>query len=622
MSLKVNGVSLNQSSFWVPQNELMVITCFAWDARPKVNLSWVINDHDRIYTQTNVTEGDRSTYNSTSLLEHTPTSENETIICYGNSVTSSEYNVGVSLYTYVFPELYITLNGERVEKKYVNSGENLNVTCHAVGARPTTLLSFNDRNEVVTELPPPSTSTSTSRISFLLIKRLEEETITCTSTQGRESESDLTTFVTVTVTVSDESTTQTTTAAEFDYLQWAIPSFAALLTCFVVFCTYKITIKIRASMSANLSTDADTTPAGTTQLQLNTLPADQSLLQKPPQGTLQHKQKSDLPSIPSEESNSIHSSGSESNYYSAAKVGGAKDRIFSANEFCILLSIKEGTIYNRWMGTIKISSDVKKCAVLTTIAEGVTKKKIIHWDAFVKRTLDLPKTDHLTKIDGIGVDKTTLYLITEHTVCETLDSRLTFDPSSQSSPFSVSDVMKHIASILEGLECLQSFGFLHPGLSTKKILYTKEGICKLYDFCLAEDAPKIVALKKTQVKTFTLNQFPPESYFRNEYTAESDVWTTAVVIWEILSSGESPFPVDEDIKPCQDVKAPMLTWPQNYLQLRNLILFDCWSQTCSLRPTIHHLRESFKAIFETLVENSFYEIPLSELYIPMSGTTN
>ncbi|PIK57142.1 putative tyrosine kinase receptor Cad96Ca [Apostichopus japonicus] len=527
----------------------MVITCFAWDARPKVNLSWVINDHDRIYIQTNVTEGDRSTYNSTSLLEHTPTSENETIICYGNSVTSSEYNVGVSLYTYVLPELYITLNGERIEKEYVNSGENLNVTCHAVGARPTTLLSFNDRNENVTELPP-TTSTSTSRISFLLIKRLEEETITCTSTQGRGGESDLTKYVMVTVTVSGESTTQSAIIAdrqttglsysEFDYLQWAIPSIATLLICFVVFCTYKITMKIR-------------------------------VLQKPLQGTLQHKQKSDLPSIPSEESNSIHSSGSESNYYSAAKVGGAKDRIFSANEFCILLSIKEGTIYNRWMGTIKISSDVKKCAVLTTIAEGVTKKKIIQWDAFVKRTLDLPKTDHLTKIDGIGVDKTTLYLITEHTVCETLDSRLTFDPSSQSSPFSVSDVMKHIASILEGLECLQSFGFLHPGLSTKKILYTKEGICKLYDFCLAEDAPKIVTLKKTQVKTFTLNQYPPESYFRNEYTAESDVWTTAVVIWEILSSGESPFPVDEDIKPCQDVKAPTLTWPQNYLQLSNTV---------------------------------------------------
>ncbi|PIK33146.1 hypothetical protein BSL78_30039, partial [Apostichopus japonicus] len=178
------------------------------------------------------------------------------------------------------------------------------------------------------------------------------------------------------------------------------------------------------------------------------------VLQNPLQGSLQNKQKSDLPSIPSDESNSIHSSGSESNYYSAAEERGAKDRIFSESEFCILLTLKVGTIYNRWMGTIRMSSDVNKCAVLTTIAEGVMKKNTINWNAFVKRTLDLPTTDRLTRIEGIAVDK---------------------------------------------------------------------------------NASKIVALKKTQMDTVSFNQFPPESFFRNEYTAESDVWSTAVVIWEILS---------------------------------------------------------------------------------------
>ncbi|PIK43968.1 putative vascular endothelial growth factor receptor 1 [Apostichopus japonicus] len=547
MSLKINEFPLNQSYVWVPQYELMVITCFAWEARPKMNLSWVINNLDRIYTKTNVTEGDTQIYNSKSLLHYRPTQENEKISCYGNSVTSSEYHVGVSLYTYVFPQLYITLNGERTDKKYVSAGENLAVICHADGARPTAVLSFIDRNEVVTEMTP--TTNTSRRISFVLIKPLKEENITCTSTQRRDSERDLKTVVTVTVHLFG-----------FGYLQWIILSIAILLTCFLFVCIYKITIKIRASMSVNLSTDADTTLGGSTQLQLNTLPAEQSLLQNPLQGSLKNKQKSDLPSIPIDESNSIHSSGSESNYYSAAEDRGTKDRIFTESEFCILLAIKVGTIYNRWMGTIRMSSDVNKCAVLTTITEGITKKKIIHWNSFVKRTLDLPTTDRLTRIEGIAVDKTNIYLVTEHSVCETLESRLTFDPSSHSSPFLVLDVMKHITAIVEGIECLQSFGFLHPGLSTKKILYTKEGICKLYDFCLAEDASKIVTIKKPQ--------FPPESFFRNEYSAESDVWSTAVVIWEILSMGDSPFPVDEDIKPGQDVKAPTLNWPQRYFQLR------------------------------------------------------
>ncbi|PIK40545.1 putative tyrosine kinase receptor Cad96Ca [Apostichopus japonicus] len=544
MSLKINEFSLNQFYFWVPQYKRTVITCFAWNARPKVNLSWGINDRDRIYTQTNVTEGDTKLYNSTSLLDYIPTQDIEMISCYDNSVTLSEYHVGVSLYTYVppmmslkinefslnqsyfwvpqyelmvitcfawdarpkinlswgindldtiytityvtevFPQLYITLNGERTENKYVSAGENLTVICHADGARPSAVLSFNDRNEVVTEMTP--TTNTSRRISFVLINPLKQENVTCTSTQRRDSECDLKTSVTVTVHLSDNN----------------------------------------------------------------------------------EDQRSDLPSIPIDESNSIHSSSSESNYYSAAEDRGTKDRIFTESEFCILLAIKVGTIYNRWMGTIRMSSDVNKCAVLTTITEGITKKKIIHWNSFVKRTLDLPTTDRLTRIEGIAVDKTNLYLVTEHSVCETLESRLTFDPGSHSSPFLVLDVMKHITAIVEGIECLQSFGFLHPGLSTKKILYTKEGICKLYDFCLGEDASKIVTIKKTQMNTVSFNQFPPESFFRNEYSAESDVWSTAVVIWEILSMGDSPFPVDEDIKPGQDVKAPTLTWPQRYFQLR------------------------------------------------------
>ncbi|XP_071852265.1 uncharacterized protein [Apostichopus japonicus] len=200
MSLKINEFPLNQSYVWVPQYELTVITCFAWDSKPKVNLSWVINDRDRIYTQTNVSEGDTPLYHSKSLLDYIPTQVNESISCYGNSVTSSEYHVGVSLYTYVFPQLYITLNGERTEKNYVTAGENLTVICHADGARPTAVLSFNDRNEVVTEMA--LTTNTSRRISFVLIKPLKEENITCTSTQRRDGECDLTTFVTTTVTLS------------------------------------------------------------------------------------------------------------------------------------------------------------------------------------------------------------------------------------------------------------------------------------------------------------------------------------------------------------------------------------------------------------------------------------
>ncbi|PIK43307.1 hypothetical protein BSL78_19824 [Apostichopus japonicus] len=96
------------------------------------------------------------------------------------------------------------------------------------------------------------------------------------------------------------------------------------------------------------------------------------------------------------------------------------------------------------------------------------RKKEIHWEGFIRKCLELPASNHLAKIEAISIQ-------------------------------SIPDVIKHVAGVLEGMDILKTFGFLHPGLTTKKVLLTKEGQVKLFDFCLAGDAPKIAGLKKAQV---------------------------------------------------------------------------------------------------------------------------
>ncbi|XP_071843670.1 fibroblast growth factor receptor 1-like [Apostichopus japonicus] len=168
------------------------------------------------------------------------------------------------------------------------------------------------------------------------------------------------------------------------------------------------------------------------------------------------------------------------------------------------------------------------------------------------------------------------------------------------------------------MDVLKTFGFLHPGLTTKKVLLTKEGQVKLFDFCLAGDAPKIAALKKAQVPTVTLNQFPPEMLLLNHYTETSDVWSTAVVIWEIMAAGNPPFPVNKEVTSVDgEATTPSAPWPEKYLQIKDKILFDCWNHNSSLRPSIHHLRGTFVAIFEKLIADSSHEIPIPTTHLPM-----
>ncbi|XP_071842891.1 fibroblast growth factor receptor 1-like [Apostichopus japonicus] len=336
--------------------------------------------------------------------------------------------------------------------------------------------------------------------------------------------------------------------------------------------------------------------------------------------------RKELPEIPVDEDNSQnshHSEGSEPNYYSTADAIAGKDpRILSEKDISIIINIKIGKIYKRWMGSVNLAEETNKCVVVTTLTEKLIRKKEIHWEAFIRKCLELPASNHLAKIEAISIQSSKLFLISEHLNCENLHSVLSRDTKDKGdyyccSSLSVPDVIKHVAGVLEGMDILKTFGFLHPGLTTKKVLLTKEGQVKLFDFCLAGDAPKIAGLKKAQIPTVTLNQFPPEMLLLNQYTESSDVWSTAVVIWEIMAAGNPPFPVDKEVSFDEEAVTPSVPWPEKYLQIKDKILFDCWNHNCSLRPSIHHLRGTFVAIFEKLIADSSYEIPIPTTYLPM-----
>ncbi|XP_071843647.1 uncharacterized protein [Apostichopus japonicus] len=349
-----------------------------------------------------------------------------------------------------------------------------------------------------------------------------------------------------------------------------ICSMGFLLACFLVF-TYmflwrKVSRNLRRNQSVISSHPMKVLDKGPSDI-------DQSINQK-------GGRREELPEIPVDEDNSQnshHSEGNEPNYYSTADA----------------------------------------------IAEKLIRKKNIHWEAFIRKCLELPASNHLAKIEAISIQSSKLFLISEHLNCENLHSVLSRDTKDKGdyyccSSLSVPDVIKHVAGVLEGMDVLKTFGFLHPGLTTKKVLLTKEGQVKLFDFCLAGDAPKIAALKKAQVPTVTLNQFPPEMLLLNHYTETSDVWSTAVVIWEIMAAGNPPFPVNKEVTSVSgEATTPSAPWPEKYLQIKDKILFDCWNHNSSLRPSIHHLRGTFVAIFEKLIADSFYEIPIPTTYLPM-----
>ncbi|PIK60656.1 putative ephrin type-A receptor 5 [Apostichopus japonicus] len=243
----------------------------------------------------------------------------------------------------------------------------------------------------------------------------------------------------------------------------------------------------------------------------------------------------------------------------------------------------------------------------------VFRSKDITWNVFVKRILELPDSEYLVKIEGICIDQACLYLISEHLVCDTLETLL----MNQFHSYTKKRVLDVLLDIARGIEVIHAFGFVHPGFSTKKILVCENGKCKLYNFCLLEDSSRIVRIKKS-MGSMSLNDLPPEALQRNEYSSASDIWSTAVVMWQIISPGCVPFK-DDKVRLEHSYKFALDDDEQ--IQLRDNLLQNCFSEDPSARPTIQTIRHlAQKLMSSTDVYENKHEkvnVEVNEAYVPM-----
>ncbi|KAJ8049861.1 Tyrosine-protein kinase STK [Holothuria leucospilota] len=270
---------------------------------------------------------------------------------------------------------------------------------------------------------------------------------------------------------------------------------------------------------------------------------------------------------------------------------GSKKRIIPADYLCFVMNIKMGYTFKRWMGTVNIPNEKQKCVIISTVTDRVLDRKDFNWSEFVKRKIELPFSQRLVRTEGICIDKDHLYLLSEYLNCTTLNDCL---KSSPKVPLPTKNVLTYIIHMLQGIEFLQAYGFLHPGLSAKKIILSSGEVCKLYDFCLSEDATKRVIVKKSQASC-TLNDLAPEALLRHEYTSGSDVWSAAIVIWFLVSSGKQKFSLESSAFDGNESIVPQsTTWPGEYSELRNKLVFQCWTPNIASRPTVQQLRNSFE----------------------------
>ncbi|PIK52546.1 hypothetical protein BSL78_10536 [Apostichopus japonicus] len=164
--------------------------------------------------------------------------------------------------------------------------------------------------------------------------------------------------------------------------------------------------------------------------------------------------------------------------------------VFQQKDVNFIARIKKGYFFDRWTAVISVPRKADKCVFASTVTDHMLRTNDFHWGSYVKQLVELKQHDKLLEIEGLSIAADRLYVLYEHLPGTRLTNHIEETLGEDTR-------LRYVMDITEGIGFIHSKGFLHPGLSTNKVLLSK-GHCRVYDFLLSEDAPKKVALLKYQ----------------------------------------------------------------------------------------------------------------------------
>ncbi|XP_026799071.3 KIT proto-oncogene, receptor tyrosine kinase b [Pangasianodon hypophthalmus] len=172
------------------------------------------------------------------------------------------------------------------------------------------------------------------------------------------------------------------------------------------------------------------------------------------------------------------------------------------------------------------------------------------------------------------------------------------------------DLLSFSYQVAKGMDFLTSKNCIHRDLAARNILLTKGRIAKICDFGLARDITKDSNYVLRGNARLPVKWMSPESLFSCVYTFESDVWSYGILLWEIFSLGNSPYPGvpvgSMFYKMIQDgyrMSEPEFAPSEIYEVMR-----WCWSADPLKRPTFRKLVERTEMLLSEATKHVYLNL--------------
>lgn len=106
---------------------------------------------------------------------------------------------------------------------------------------------------------------------------------------------------------------------------------------------------------------------------------------------------------------------------------------------------------------------------------------------------------------------------------------------------SADQMIQMAIQVADGMYFLHSNKVIHRDLAARNIMVSENYLLKVGDFGLTRDIYQRDYYRLHEAAKMPLRWLAPEAIAKCVFTYATDVWSFGVVLWEIMSLGETPF---------------------------------------------------------------------------------
>ncbi|CAL1585447.1 unnamed protein product [Knipowitschia caucasica] len=165
----------------------------------------------------------------------------------------------------------------------------------------------------------------------------------------------------------------------------------------------------------------------------------------------------------------------------------------------------------------------------------------------------------------------------------------------------ISDQIEFAAQVAAGMAYLEQQNYIHRDLAARNVLVGENNICKVADFGLArvfmKENENVYEAKEGG--KFPVKWTAPEAIHDNTFSIKSDVWSFGILLYEIMTFGQTPYPAMTNYQVVQKVlEGYRMQPPPNCTKILFAIMSDCWKRDPQDRPTFETLQWKLEDYFE------------------------